>query len=92
MSAPVGFSANFSLFGGSLEALPRRRALPGTAYAPRSNRLVAAPNFRGSYRDILQVRACLNPTQNLTIFESFLASQKSISLVTPFNPNPLPHF
>ena len=92
MPAPVGFSANFSLFGGSLEALPRRWALPGTAYAPRSNRLVAAPNFRGSYRDILQVRACLNPIQSFTIFESFLASQKSISLVTPFNPNPLPLF
>ena len=53
---------------------------------------MAAPNFRGSYRDILQVRACLNPTQSFTIFESFLASQKSINLVTPFNPNPLPLF
>ena len=53
---------------------------------------MAAPNFRGSYRDILQVRACLKPIQSFTIFESFLASQKSISLVTPFNPNPLPLF
>ena len=53
---------------------------------------MAAPNFRGSYRDILQVRACLKPIQSFTIFESFLASQKSISLVTPFNPNPLTLF